>query len=188
MKKVKDDQSSPHETASTSNEETETNATEPTVLTMTVPYAGEKGEKMIKDLKKELKRNLPETQDYRIVQTGTKLSSRFNVKDKVNEKHLSNFVYYRKCTNKKCKDDYIGETGRRKVVRNKDHGGHDKQSWIFKHSSSTGHPRAKDEDFVILARNYEDRRKRRIAEAMFIRDKKPSLNKQKESYKLALFA
>ena len=189
MKKVKDDQSNSHqETESTSNEETETNATEPTIFTMTVPYAGAKSETMIKDLKNALKRNLPATQEYRIVQTGTKLSCRFNVKDKVNDKHLSNFVYYRKCTNKKCKDDYIGETGRRKVVRNKDHGGHDKQSWIFKHSSSTGHPRAKDDDFVILARNYEDRRKRRIAEAMFIRDIKPSLNKQKESYKLALFA
>ena len=36
--------------------------------------------------------------------------------------------------------------------------------------------------------NYSDRRKRKLAEAMFIRDLKPTLNKQKESYKLALFA
>ena len=126
--------------------------------------------------------------ECRIVQTGTKLSSHFNVKDKVDEKHVSNFIYYRECKNKTCKDDYICETARRKAVRTKDHGGHDKNSWIFKHSSSTRHPRAKDNDFKILGRNYENRRKRRLAEAMFIRDLKPSLNKQKESYKLTLFA
>ena len=143
---------------------------------------------MIKDLKNVLKRNLPATQECRIVQTGTKLSSRFSIKDKVDEKHLSNFIYYRKCKNKKCKEDYIGETARRKVVRTKDHIGQDKQSWIFIHSSSTGHPRAKDADFQILAKNYQDRQKRRREEAMFIRDRKTSLNKQKESYKLTLFA
>ena len=74
------------------------------------------------------------------------------------------------------------------MIRTEEHGGKDKQSWIYKHSSKTKHPRAKYEDFEILATNYEDRRKRKLAEAMFIRDLKPSLNKQKESYKLALFA
>ena len=64
----------------------------------------------------------------------------------------------------------------------------DKNSHIFQHSSKTKHPRAKDEDFEILAVNYSNRRKRRLAEAMFIRDLKLTLNKQKESYKLNLFA
>ena len=63
----------------------------------------------------------------------------------------------------------------------------DVSSWIYKHSSTTKHPRAKDEDFEVLATNYPDRRRRKLAEAMFIRDLKPSLNKQKESYKLVLF-
>ena len=40
----------------------------------------------------------------------------------------------------------------------------------------------------VLATNYSDRRKRKLAEAMFIRDLKPTLNKQKESNKLLLFA
>ena len=73
-------------------------------------------------------------------------------------------------------------------MRTGEHGGKDKNSWIFKHSSKTKHPRAKDEDFEILATNYGDRRKRKLAEAMFIRDLKPSLNQKKESFKLALFA
>ena len=68
-----------------------------------------------------------------------------------------------------------------RVTRTGEHGGKDK------HSSSTKHPKAKDVKFEVLATNYENRRKRKLAEAMFIRDLKPSLNKQKESYKLSLF-
>ena len=56
------------------------------------------------------------------------------------------------------------------------------------HSLTKRHPRAKERDFEVLATNYSDRRKRKLTEAMFIRDLKPTLNKQKESYKLALFA
>ena len=42
------------------------------------------------------------------------------------------------------------------------------------------HPRAKDDDFEVLATNYQDRRRKKLAEAIHI-------NQQKESYKLALF-
>ena len=69
------------ETVPISNEEKETNPNEPTISTMALPFARAKGETMIKDL-----RNIPETQEYGIVQTGTKLFSRFNVKDKVDDK------------------------------------------------------------------------------------------------------
>ena len=164
------------------------NSTEEKLLMLKMPYAGEKGETLIKDLKNTLQKNLPKNIRCRVVQTGTKLSRNFNVKDKIAQEHLSDFIYRRDCPNKKCnRGDYIGETARRKVVRTDDHGGKDKQSWIFKHSSSTKHPRAKDKDFEILATGYPDRRRRKLAEAMFIRDLKPSLNIQKESYKLALF-
>ena len=162
------------------------------VLMLKVPYAGDKGDGLIKDLNNTLRRNLPEDLECRVIQTGTKLSRHFNIKDKVDDKHLSNFIYRHDCQNKKCKKrkkgDYIGETARRREVRTGEHGGKDKKSWVFQHSSSTKHPRAKDKDFEVLAVNYTDRRKRKLAEAMFIRDMKPFLNKQKESYKLKLFA
>ena len=110
------------------------------------------------------------------------------MKDKVDKNHMSNFIYRHKCKNKKCTDSYIGETARRRVLRTEEHAGKDKESWIFKHSSSTKHPKAKDGDFKILDMNYQDRRKRKLAEAMYIRDLKPALNKQKDSFKLTLFA
>ena len=189
MKKVKEQQ----QQRNTPNEEIkepiddDDQSSKPTLLMLKVPYAGEKGETILKDLKNTLETNLPENIKCRVVQTGTKLSQNFSVKDKVNEKHLSNFIYRHECRNKKCNHSYIGETSRRKVLRTEEHGGKDKQSWIYKHSSTTKHPKAKDEHFEVLATNYADRRRRKLAEAMFIRDRKPSLNIQKESYRLKLF-
>ena len=159
------------------------------MLLFKVPYAGEKGETLLKDLKKTLQKNLPENIKCRVVQTGTKISRNFNIKDKVDGKHLSNFIYRRPdCKNKKRNlGDCVGETSRRRILRTGEHGGKDKQSEIFKHSSTTKHPRVKDEDFEVLATGYPDRRRRRLCEAMYIRDLKPALNKQKDSYKLQLF-
>ena len=153
-----------------------------------IPYAGKKGENLVKGLKNSLQHNLPDNIKCRIVQTGTKISRNFNVKDKVDGRHLSNFIYKHECKNKKCTDTYIGETARRRIIRTEEHGGKDKESWIFKHSNQTKHPKAKDANFEILAANYADRRRRKLAEALYIRDQKPTLNKQKESYKLKLFA
>ena len=152
-----------------------------------VPFQGRKGESIIKSLNNTLKRTLPENAECRVVQTGTKLSQFFNIKDRIDEKHRSNFIYHHECQNRKCDEDYIGETKRRRENRTGEHSGKDKNSEIFKHSCSTKHPKAKDKNFKILATNYENRRKRKLAEAMFIRDLKPSLNIQRDSYKLILF-
>ena len=191
MKKTKEQL---HQTTNISSNETKepTKDDETTIelkmLTFKVPYAGEKGETLLKDLKKTLQKNLPENIKCRVVQTGTKISRNFNIKDKVDGKHLSNFIYRRPdCKNKKCNlGDYVGETSRRRILRTGEHGGKDKQSEIFKHSSTTKHPRVKDEDFEVLATGYPDRRRRRLCEAMYIRDLKPALNKQKDSYRLQL--
>ena len=175
-------------TSEITTEDSEEDTTNEQTLMMKVPYAGKKGEGFIRGLKTCLQHNLPNNINCRIVQTGTKISRNFNVKDKVDKNHLSNFIYRHKCKNKKCTDSYIGETARRRVLRTEEHAGKDKESWIFKHSSQSKHPKAKNENFEILATDYADRRKRKIAEALFIRDEKPSLNKQKESYQLKLFA
>ena len=163
---------------------------EPKLYMLKLPYAGKEGEGIVKSLKNTLRRNLPDNQEVRIVHNGTKLSKHFNIKDKIDEKHRSNIIYYKpECKNKKCKKgSYVGETARRRIIRTEEHAGKDKESWIFKHSSSTKHPKAKDGDFKILDMNYQDRRKRKLAEAMYIRDLKPALNKQKDSFKLTLFA
>ena len=190
MKKVKDEQEKeetptpPQETSDEPEEETSNEKT----LMLKVPYAGKTGEKLLKNLRNNLGKNLPSNIKCRIVQTGSKISRSFQLKDKIDDRHLSNFIYKHKCQNKKCTDSYIGETARRRIIRTEEHGGKDKESWILKHSNETKHPKAKDRNFEVLATNYSDRRKRKLAEALYIRDQKPTLNKQKESYKLKLFA
>ena len=97
-------------TSKITTEDSEEEATNEQTLMMKVPYAGKKGEGLIRGLKTCLQNNLPDNIKCRIVQTGTKISKNFNEKDKVDKSHLSNFIYRHKCKNKKCNDPYIGET------------------------------------------------------------------------------
>ena len=41
--------------------------------------------------------------------------------------------------------------------------------------------------FSILARNYKNRMKRKIAESLFVKDKKSNLNMQRDTFKHQLF-
>ena len=61
-------------------------------LILKVPFRGDKGQTLIKSLENTLKRTIEDKINYRIVNTGTKHSRYFSLKDKVNAKHLSNFI------------------------------------------------------------------------------------------------
>jgi len=154
---------------------------------MCLPYGGNKGNALMKKFKGSLKRILPENVQPDITVRGKKVGSFFPLKDKAEEKHTSGFVYEYKCSRKKCKGSYIGETGRRKEKRVHEHGHTDKKSAVLQHTKKTKHAKASEKHINILARNYPQWRRRKICEAMFIRDKIPLLNKQKDSYKLSLF-
>ena len=80
-------------------------------LILKVLFRGSEGDVLIKSLNNTLKITLP-TMEYRIVNTGTKLSRYFSLKDPLDKRHLSNFIYKRDCQNKKCKENYVGEMGR----------------------------------------------------------------------------
>ena len=97
-------------------------------LILKVPFRGEKGQALLKSLNNTLKKTVPKT-EYRIVHSGSKVSNYFSVKDKTDPKHRSGFIYKHDCQNKKCDEDYIGETARRAEIRLTDeHGGKDKNS------------------------------------------------------------
>ena len=61
-------------------------------------------------MKKQLKVNLPDDIKTMIGYSGTKLSTKFLVRDKTDFQHKHNVLYYGKCSNEGCKDDYVGET------------------------------------------------------------------------------
>jgi len=122
----------------------------------------------------------------RVVHDSKKLGrgSRF---DKTQPKHQHNIVYHAACANKKCESNYIGETGRRLIVRATDHNKRDKKSHLLKHAQDTKHRRVWLQDFRIIGQGYKSKYKRRISEALYIKGNKPDLNVQKDAYRLSLF-
>ena len=120
---------------------------------MSLPYGGDKGNTVIGKFKRTLERLLPETVKPDISVKGMKVSSFFRLKDATDEKHTSGFIYRFKCNRKTCKSRYTGETGRRKEIREHEHGYTDKQSAIFQHCKSTKHARARSRNFTVVARN-----------------------------------
>ena len=164
-------------------------ATEEVRLCSVLPYRGKTGESVIGDLKKCLKRFLPNEVQTQFSYTGKKLSSIFSVKDKVKTIHRSNLVYhYKSKRNPKCKkeEDYVGETRVRMGQRAYEHFKQDKKSAIRQHCAKCRHG-GRASDFEILGTGYRSTVHRKLAEALYIRDLKPSLNKQKDAYKLHLF-
>ena len=149
---------------------------------MIVPYAGKQGEKIISSIVKKI----PESVRPKIVYNGTKLSTFFSVKDKVPKEHCSNLIYYYE-----RRDDedtaYTGETRCRIGKRIQEHQGRDKQSAIVLNFQEKNLPPPSPSEFTILGRNYGNRLKRRIAESLFIKEKKSGLNVQVDSYRLKLF-
>ena len=147
-----------------------------------MPYAGREGEKVISKIIKRM----PEQIKPKVVYKGTKLSTFFSIKDKIDNEHYSNIVY---CYESKIDErvTYIGETKCRFGKRTKEHQGIDKNSAINADHKLKGLPPPSPSEFNILAKNYNNRLKRRIAESLCIKENKPSLNIQIDAYKLNLF-
>ena len=153
---------------------------------LTLPYKGTKGEQHIKKLRHLVEEALPANVKPRFTYKSQKLASRFNIKDPMPLTHKSDLVYMAVCPEVTCKDSYIGETGRRVEERIKDHGSRDKKSAILKHSLETGHPSVCEEHFRILDNGFSHYKKRKISEALFIKNNEPSLNEQGQSMPLCL--
>ena len=114
------------------------------------------------------------------------MSSNFQIKDKTkfNQKH--DLVYYVKCP--EFQEDYIEEIGRRLHKWICDYNGKDSKSHMLKHSLENNHKQVSFEDFRILRNGYTNSKiKRKISEALFIKELRPSLNTQETSVPLLLY-
>ena len=77
-----------------------------------------------------------------------------------------------------CRVNYIGETRPKLSQSVIDHSGRGKYSHIFKHC----------EDFSIIGANYrKNKSRRKIAESLFINEKRSTLSTQDNSVSLELF-
>ena len=70
----------------------------------------------------------------RVTYSGQKLSTKLQIKDKTKDQHKHELVYYSKCPEQTCNEDYLGETGRRIIERSADHCSKDKQSHLLRHA------------------------------------------------------
>ena len=129
-------------------------------------------------MKKTIHKLLPETINTQIAYTGKKLSTCFQIKDKSKFDHQRDLVYHAKCPSELCDENYIGECGRRMAERVKDHNRRDHKSYILKHSLETGHEH-------VISRNFNgNKRKRKIAESLLIKQLRPTLNIHNKSVPL----
>ena len=167
--------------------EAQQNTVEPNetvTVRITLPYAGKKGEDIAKEINSHMKQVKPKLK-ARVAFKAKRVGSYFNIKDKVKKEHEHNLVYETRCPD--CDVIYVGEAGRRLSMRVDDHGGKDKKSHVLKHSVETGHKRITLNDTRILNKNFSNYYKRKISEALFIKQKNPVLNIQDKSVPLKLF-
>ena len=113
-----------------------------------------------------LKRFLPDNVKTRVTYTGKKLGTKFQIKDNTSDQHKHDLVYYSKCPEPTCNEDYLGATGRRIVERSADHWRKDKQSHLLRHALNNYHKAVDVKGFKIMDPNYHNNRfKRKISEA-----------------------
>ena len=106
----------------------------------------------------------------RVLYTGQKLSTKFRIKDKTKDQHKHDLVYYSKCPEPTCNEDYLGETGRKIIERSADHCGKDKQSHLLTHALSNKDKTVDLKDFKIIDSSYHKCRfKRKISEVLYIK-------------------
>ena len=151
-------------------------------------YAGNKGEKILKSMNKFSTRVLPCNVKTCTAYSGTKLSSKFQLKDQTKKDHQHDVVYYAKCPEEQCTEDYTGETDRCLVEHVNDHSGKDSNSHLFKHAKVPNHKTVKLDDFKIIEKGYKRSKfRRKFAESLHIKEKHSSLNNQEASVPLKLF-
>ena len=130
-----------------------------------------------------MSRALPPNVKPQFAYQGKKIGSFFRLKDPVPTEHQSDCIYAFK-PNGVAK--YVGETKVRFGTRQHEHGNTDKKSAIFKFKQAN-QVEISRADFEILEKGYPNTVKRKLAEALYIKELTPVLNEQVKSAKLCLF-
>ena len=98
-------------------------------------------------MKKRFRNLLPQCIVPKGVFTGSKLSSKFQVKDRPIFSYNHDIIYHGNCPENCSPDNYVGETARRISERVLDHTGKDISSHLYKHFVETGHQTLEISDY-----------------------------------------
>ena len=144
---------------------------------LVLPYQRKQRYHILKSFKKGMRKVLPNNVKPRIAFTVRKVGTSFEIKDKTEMKHNHDIKYCNECPEEQCNENYIGETGRitEKII---DRAVRDSNSYVYKHCIETGHRSSDINDLKIIGSNFRKNVfKRKIAEALLIKQLKPTLNK-----------
>ena len=140
---------------------------------------------IVNSMRNEVNHALPDDVKVTVSYIVQELSICFSVKDKTVFNHEHDIAYHGKCPEKSYSHDYIGESGRRVLNQVTDHNDRNTFSHIFKHCVAADHQFLSSDDLRIVGRNYKNNKgKQKIAEALLIKNLKPSLNVQENSVAL----
>ena len=78
-----------------------------------LPYQGDKGIELSKSLKRNLTKHLPNNVKTQVTFASQKLSTQFNVEDRTKFEHKHDVIYFGKCPEQNCTNNYLGESARR---------------------------------------------------------------------------
>ena len=117
---------------------------------LVLPYQVQKGDFIIKSIKKRLKTLLADNVKTNIGFQVKQLSSCFNIKNKTKFPHKHDLVYHAKCAEESYNDNYVGETARHNSERVLDQSGRDKNSHILKQQIEKEYPCRQREKLKLL--------------------------------------
>ena len=147
-----------------------------------LPYQGDEGCNIIKSMNKRVNKLLRNNTKIEVTFKSTKLGSCFDLRDKIDFEHNHDLIYRTKCPEPTCIDNYVGESAHRITERIKYHCSRDNSSHVLKHGIEKSHKNVNIIDFKIIDKNFHNnKRKPKIAEALWIKDIRPTLNTQEKS-------
>ena len=149
-------------------------------------YQGEKGLPLTKS--RNFKSLLPSTIKAHIGFTGKNLSTCFQIRDQTKFEHKHDIIYLGTYPADNCSESYMGESGSRISKRIIDHNCRDQKLHIFKHSPEKFHQHFHTNSFKITGNGLKKSSfKRKVSQALLIKQMKPSLNVREKSIELKLF-
>ena len=117
-------------------------------------------------MNRQLHNHLKDDVKVMITYEGTRLSSRFQVKNQTKLEHRNDIVYCYKCPTNDCDEFYIGGTDRRIVERIIDHNKGDRNSHYLQHAQNMKHAHVWVNDFTTLNSNYRSKNKGKITKSL----------------------
>ena len=127
-----------------------------------IPDWGEKGEHVIKSIRKTVRRLLPSNIKVQVPFTGNKFGSCFNIKNKTKFDRRYDVISLGTCSEATCNDNDIDEIKRRIFERVKDHNGREIKSHLLKYALENNHQYVSEKYFKIIGNGFRGNNKKKI--------------------------